>query len=241
MLKINTLLTICCFTLFFSCKDDVNTTFEDINITTENNSVVEVNIPKALGNKTVSSVINSEIEKEVITNLHLGEPNAINAKSIEEGINNFNKEFETFQTDFPETSQSWEAQIDGEIMFSSPEIISLALTSYMNTGGAHGMLKVSFLNFDAVTGKTIPNKNLINNTEAFKEIALPYFKEATKDKDIFEPELDTFKLPENIGYNDEGIVLLYNAYEIAPYSTGIIEFEIPFNKIESYLTFNSAR
>lgn len=53
MLKINTLLTICCFTLFFSCKDDVNTTFEDINITTENNSVVEVNIPKAVGNKTV--------------------------------------------------------------------------------------------------------------------------------------------------------------------------------------------
>ena len=241
MLKINALLIMCFFTLFFSCKDDVNTTFEDINITTENNSIVEVNIPKAIGNQVVSSVINSEIEKQVIANLHLGEPNTINAKSIEESVKNFNEEFETFQIDFPETSQSWEAQIDGEIMFTSIEIISLALTSYINTGGAHGMLKVSFLNFDAATGKIIPNKNLINNTEAFKEIALPYFKEAIKDKDIFEPELEAFELPENMGYNDEGIVLLYNAYEIAPYSTGIIEFEIPFNEIESYLAFNSTR
>ncbi|MCL5127371.1 DUF3298 and DUF4163 domain-containing protein [Algibacter sp. L4_22] len=227
--------------LLFSCKDDIDTTFEDINITTEENTIVEVNIPKALGNTSISNAINSAINKEVIADLHIGEPESIRTTTIKESITTFNKEFDNFQTDFPETTQVWEAQIDGEIMFTSPDIISIALTSYTNTGGAHGMLKISFLNFEASTGKTISNENLINDIEAFKQIASPYFKEATKDKDIFESELDIFNLPENMGYNDEGIVLLYNAYEIAPYSTGIIEFEIPFNEIESYLTFNGAR
>ena len=62
-----------------------------------------------------------------------------------------------------------------------------------------------------------------------------------EDKDLFESESDTFNLPENITYNEEGIVLLYNAYEIAPYATGILEFEIPYSEIENYLAFYSAR
>ena len=235
MLKTNSLIIICCFTLFFSCKKDIETTFEDLYITTENNTLVEVNILKASGDKTVSQAINSKIEKAVIANLHIGELDTVTATSIKESITEFNKEFQNFQNDFPETVQIWEAQIDGEIMYNSPEIISIALTSYLNTGGAHGMLKISFLNFETSTGEIISNENLITNVEAFKQVALPYFKKATEDKDIFEMELDIFNLPENMGFSDEGIILLYNAYEIAPYSTGIIEFVIPFNEIESYI------
>lgn len=235
MLKTNSLIIICCFTLFFSCKKDVKLAFEDLYITTENNAIVEVNILKATGDKTVSQAINSKIEKTVIANLHIGERDTINSTSIKQSITQFNKEFENFQNDFPETAQIWDAQINGEVMFNSPSIISIALTSYLNTGGAHGMLKVSFLNFKTSTGEIVSNENLITDIDTFKQIALPYFKEATKDKDIFETELDTFTLPENIGYSYEGIVLLYNAYEIAPYSTGLIEFVIPFNEIESYI------
>jgi len=235
MHKINSLILICCFTLFFGCKEDTSTSFEDLHISTENNTIVEVNIIKAIGNKAISQHINANIEKAVIANLHIGELDSITALSIEESITEFNKEFQNFQNDFPETAQIWEAQIDGEVMFSSPEVISIALTSYLNTGGAHGMLKIYFLNFETSTGNLIPYENLISDTEGFKKVALPYFKDATKDKDLFEMELENFNLPENMGYSDEGIVLLYNAYEIAPYSTGIIEFVIPFNDIEAYI------
>jgi hypothetical protein len=241
MLKKTSFILICCFTLFFNCKEDINTTFEDISITTETNNIVEVNIPKAIGNKEVSNNINSEITQKVISSLHIGEQENISATSIEESINDFNKEFKFFKSDFPESTQAWEAQIDSEVMFTSPEILCLALTSYINTGGAHGILNISFLNFEASTGHLIPNINLITNKNAFKQMALPYFKKAVADKDIFESELETFKLPENISYNEDGIVLLYNAYEIAPYATGILEFEIPYNEIENYLAFNSAR
>ncbi|MFG6687978.1 DUF3298 and DUF4163 domain-containing protein [Mariniflexile sp. HNIBRBA6329] len=230
------LLLICFSSFIFSCNEELKTTFSISNITTENNKLVEANIPKAFGNDLVITEINSEISKTVIAALQIGDPDTITSKSIEESITLFNEEFNKFNTDFPDVTQPWEAQIDGEVMFRSPEIISIAITSYTNTGGAHGNTNISFLNFDAVTGKRIQNSNLITNKDAFKNVAKSYFKDAlTEDDVIFEP--DTFQLPANIGFTIEGVILLYNTYEIAPYSTGIIDFTIPIEKVNDYLAF----
>lgn len=232
------LISICFFLTLFNCKEEQKIMFSDINITTENNTVVEVNIPEANGNKTVSDQINAEIQKTVISALHIGNPDNIVSTHVKESINSFNKEYGMFKKDFPETAQIWEAQIDGEVIYQSSEIISVAITSYTNTGGAHGALNISLLNFKTATGEQVKNNQLFNDIEAFKTLAKPYFKDATIDKSLI---LDSkeFILPANIGYSEDGIVLLYNTYEIAPYSTGIIEFTIPFEDVESYLVFNS--
>ena len=100
-------------------------------------------------------------------------------------------------------------------------------------------MNISFLNFDGITGKQITNSNLFTDIDAFTEIAQTYFNEAIKETDILF-ESDKFELPANIAYTEDGLVLLYNTSEIAPYSTGIIEFAIPFKDIDSYLAFNSA-
>lgn len=231
-------ISLCCFLVLFNCLEEQKTVFSDINITSENNTIVEVNIPQASGDKTVSNQINSELQKTIISALHIGNPDEISASSVEESIASFNNEFNTFKSDFPETVQIWDAQIDGEVMHQSSEIISIAITSYTNTGGAHGILNISFLTFDCKTGQRIQNNQFFNDIKAFKTVAEPYFKDATKDKSLL---LDNkqFELPANIGYSEDGIVLLYNTYEIAPYSSGIIEFAIPFEEAEPYLIFNS--
>lgn len=225
--------------MLFSCKKEEELTFSEIQITTKNNTTVEVFIPKADGNKVASETINTEIESFVAATLVVGKPEIENkTSSITKQIETFNEEYINFTKDFPEASQIWEAQIDGEITFQSPEIVSIAITSYLNTGGAHGNTSISFLNFDTATGKRILNKNLFTDIEAFKHIAKTYFDEEVEDKTIlFEPE--SYTLPENIGFSEEGIILLYNTYEIAPYSTGIIEFTIPFEKANDYLVFDS--
>ena len=98
----------------------------------------------------------------------------------------------------------------------------------------------SFLNFNAETGNRIPNKNLFKNESDFKAAVKPYYEAALNEDDIiFEP--DNFQLPANIGYNEEGIILLYNTYEIAPYSTGIIDFTIPIDKVSSLLVFKGSQ
>ncbi len=231
------LISICCFLVLLNCKEEQETIFSDTNITTKTNTIVEVNIPQASGNKTVSNQINSEIHKTIISALHIGNPDEITSTSIQESINAFNNEYNTFKTDFSESAQLWDAQIDGEVMYQSPELTSIAITTYTNTGGAHGTLNISFLNFDSKTGQRIQNNELFNDIETFKTVANPFFKDATKDKSLI-LDNNLFKLPTNIGYSEDGIVLLYNTYEIAPYSSGIIEFAVPFEDAESYLVFN---
>ncbi|MDD7887145.1 DUF3298 and DUF4163 domain-containing protein [Flavivirga sp. 57AJ16] len=232
------LLMVCLFFIFIACKDELKLSFSEIKISTSNNDLVEVNIPSAEGNKNIADQINSIIAKNVIASLHIGEPDSITSKSIEESITSFNKEFQTFKTDAPETVMPWEAQIDGEVMFQSLEIVSIAITSYVNTGGAHGILNIAFLNFETDTGNLIPNDRLFKDIEGFKKVARTYFGKTINDEDVV-LNVDTFKLPANIAYNEEGIVLLYNTYEIAPYSTGIIEFTIPVKDVSSFLHFNS--
>ena len=49
--------------------------------------------------------------------------------------------------------------------------------------------------------------------------------------------LNNLPLPGNSPYlSDTGMVFLYTQYEIAPYSSGIITFEIPFKDIRPFLT-----
>lgn len=238
MYSIKPIILLLCFSILFNCTEEQNTTFSDINISTERNTIVEVNIPKADGNGIVSNNINSEIQRHVISSLQIGNSNEINSTSIEESINSFNREFNSFKNNFPSSVQLWEAQIDGEIMHQSSNIISIAVTDYINTGGAHGALKISFLNFDSKTGNKVENYQLFNDINTLKKIIKPHYISATKDKSLL-LDNDDFKLPKNIGYSQEGLVLLYNTYEIAPYSTGIIEFIIPYDDIDSYLVFNS--
>ena len=50
-------------------------------------------------------------------------------------------------------------------------------------------------------------------------------------------DLNNLPLPCNAPYLSEtGVVFLYTQYEIAPYSSGIITFEIPFADIRPFLT-----
>lgn len=234
------LLFIVSFFVLLSCNEELKTTFIEINITTDNNKLVEINIPNAIGSDLISANINSEISKVVIAELHVGEADSSTSKSIEESITFFNDEYNDFNTDFPDSTAPWEVQIDGEILFESSEIISIAITSYMNTGGAHGVTNISFINFDAATGNRIPNNKLFKNEATFKAAVKPYYEAALNEDDIiFDP--DNFQLPANIGYNEEGIILLYNTYEIAVYSTRIIDFTIPIDKVSSFLVFKGSQ
>ncbi|XCF06300.1 DUF3298 domain-containing protein [Tamlana crocina] len=226
------------FLLVLSCNKEVKTSFSEINITTENNTIVEVNIPEAKGKKTITEQINSEIRKTITTALHIGDPDDVPSISIEESIKRFNEEYQGFKRDFPETELPWEAQIDGEVVYQTPEIICAAITTYTNTGGAHGLSNISFLNFNATTGNRISNEKLITDLEAFKKMAKPYFDKAIAEKEHAIFDTEAFQLPANIGYTEDGLVLLYNTYEIAPYSTGIIEFKIPYEEAEPFLAFN---
>ncbi len=226
--------------LMFSCKkEEEKLSFSEVQITTNSNTLVEVFIPKASGNTIISKAINTKIENFIASLFKLEKADTLNKPaSLTQQIDAFNKEYQNFSKIFPETTQQWEAQIDGEVIFQSKDIISIAITAYLNTGGAHGNTTITFLNFEASTGKQILKENLFTDIEAFKIVTKPYFDNTVSDTSILlDPEV--YELPQNIGFSEEGVILLYNTYEIAPYATGVIEFIVPFEKANEYLVFKS--
>ncbi|MDO6759872.1 DUF4163 domain-containing protein [Tamlana sp. 2_MG-2023] len=224
--------------LSISCEKALQISFSEIHMSSKNNDIVEINIPQAKGKASIINSINSSIENNVISAMQTGDPNEVSPQTIIESINSFVNEYEAFKQDFPDSEQIWETQIDGEVLYQSEDIISIALTAYTNTGGAHGNSKITFLNFNSKNGKLIANTALFSDIAGLKSIAKPYYQSSIEDKNILLNQ-DEFKLPSNIAYTEEGLVFLYNTFEIAAYSEGIIEFKIPFEEAKPYLIFNN--
>jgi hypothetical protein len=49
-------------------------------------------------------------------------------------------------------------------------------------------------------------------------------------------ERDTFYLPQNIGFTQDGVKLLYNEYEVASYADGPVELLLPYKEVKKYLS-----
>lgn len=209
-----------------------------MNFTSEEHALVEVNIPKFEGNKEVADNINTSIEHYTINSIVSGETDA---KSIKEASEVFNSEFKKFSGQFPEATQAWEAFVDGEVTYQSSEIICVAINTYTNTGGAHGNSVISFLNFNPSNGKVYKNEDLIDNTDDFKSLAKAHFNDSMNTTfEWFESakiELwkNGYKLPENIGFSEDGLILIYNVFEIPALEKGFTEFTIPYEELSDHL------
>ncbi|SDR79497.1 protein of unknown function [Formosa sp. Hel1_31_208] len=235
----NTALLFICILFLFSCKEDIPIAFSEANIESSEEAEISINYPNAISTSEASKLINKTLENYIANQLDLSN-DSIKITNVKEAAEQFDKAFVDFKTDFPEASQKWEAFIDSEVTYRSPDLICIVVNSYLDTGGAHGNTLVKFLNFNAETGALLTNLDLISNIEGFSKLvesklnkALDTSSDGDSMEDVFFGE--NFQLPETIGYSDEGLIILYNPYEIASYAQGIIEFNIPFEEVTSYL------
>lgn len=220
--------------ILFSCEEVTLVNFTETNNIYKDNAIVELNIPKAEGSSTKAQAINKVVENHIANMLvFLEEPS--DTLQLDYAIKTFDSEYKSFKDGFGESAMVWDASFDGEVTYQSPVLISIAINSYINSGGAHGNLNVTFFNFDASTGELLQFDDLFNDKEGLKEIVKTHFEEETKGSEINYFFGEPFSLPANIGFNDEGIVCFYNVYEIASYADGITEFTVPFEDVEAYL------
>ena len=223
---------------FNACVEEPQLIFSESNQFYQKNANIEINIPVAEGDSELATLINSKIENHIANTLIFSEEDSETA-TLEEGISRFDSEYKIFKSDFEESKLIWEATFDGEVMYQSSEVVSIAISSYTNTGGAHGNSIITFYNFDSNTGKLLEIPEIISNIDAFTKIAEQHFIVDVKMEDSESIDNyffgEPFHLPANIGYNEEGLVLLYNTYEVASYAMGITEFTIPFEDIKSLL------
>lgn len=228
--------------LVFSCDNEVKpVTFKTEEISTKSESEINILLSKANENTDIGKAINSNVEEVIVESILL---EIKDEENLKEALNSFEDEYQEFIQNFPEGSAPWKLNAESEVIYQSPEIITISLNIYIDKGGAHGNDIIRFLNFNPENGKLFNLNEIIKNKSGFKELAETYFNNSVKseanDNSITEDFFfgEPFQLPKNIGFSNDGLILLYNVYEIASHAQGYTEFAIPFYVAQPYLKVN---
>lgn len=111
------------------------------------------------------------------------------------------------------------------------------------TGAAHGIAATQFLNWDNATGKVLGMADILvpgahdKYLQALREAHgrwLANHPDAQEDPAGFS-RLWPFQPNENFALTDTGLVVKYNSYEIAPYSSGQPELTLPYAQLQGIL------
>lgn len=217
------------------------TTYEDKStLQNREETTVSVNIPIATGRDDISKNINDEVFKTV--RLIVSQEDDKSA-TYDELFANFIKQYENFINDNPDYTLGWEVDIKGTVDFMNSDIVNIKLDSYTIMGGAHGNPFKRSLLFNPNDGKELSIKDIVKDTLQLSQIAEKKFRDKfniSADKNINSTGLmflnDKFSLPQSIFITKEGLLLYYNAYEIAAYAEGTKELLIPYQEIKNNLS-----
>lgn len=232
--------------LIVSCQDNNDITFETltlVNTRCKECPEVSIEVPNALGNNKLAKSINLTLQEEVISKLTFDDE--ITAETIPEAIDSFTNGYFELKKIYPDETIGWKAKINGVVTYEDNELLTIELQSYLFTGGAHGYGSTNFLNFSKKRGKEMDDWELFKDKEGFERYAETQFR-LQQDIPVNKPinstgfmfEKDHFYLPENIGFTEKGLKLLYNQYEVASYADGPIELTLPYKDIQKFLSGN---
>jgi hypothetical protein len=230
--------------LIVSCQDSSDITFETLtlaNTRCKECPEVSIEVPNALGNNKLAKSINLTLQEEVISKLTFDDE--ITAETIPEAIDSFTNGYFELKKIYPDEIIGWKAKINGMVTYEDNELLTIELQSYLFTGGAHGYGSTNFLNFNKKRGKEMDDWELFKDKKGFVQYAETQFRlhqNIPVNKPInstgFMFENDHFYLPENIGFTEKGLKLLYNQYEVASYADGPIELTLPYKDIQKFLS-----
>lgn len=161
--------------------------------------------------------------------------------TVEEMGNQFINDYDEFY-DQVEYKRPWYQEKTDSVAVQTKSYIGFRSYLESYTGGAHGNFYTNFFNYDVQQNKEIPITALINDYPALTTLAEDLFRKqegisknhSLTDGYFFEEGI--FSLPNNFILEKEGILFLYNIYEIKPYVSGPTELVIPYTSLENLLS-----
>lgn len=190
--------------------------------------------------KSLSKAANDSLMRKITESVDTGNPE-IDSLSMQAAGKNFIDDFERTKKEFPESALGWFYKASVNINVMSDTLISLESNTEYFTGGAHGGYGTYFINIKPSTGETVKLSDVFKTgfEEELRLIAETEFRKALEAADTtsfeeegFEFTDNQFTLNDNYGFTKDGIVFVFNVYEIGPYVSGAQEVLIPYNKIK---------
>jgi len=149
------------------------------------------------------------------------------------------KDMEGEESEFNRFS-NFEFMRSSEISMDTKDVITVAISDYSYIGGAHGMHGTGYRNIDKRSG-TLIKEDLFFKPGYADKLAVLIQNEIERRNNI-KPENEDESIPlledvkdvkpnGNFYFAKDGLIYVYNIYEISPYSQGIVEITIPYEQI----------
>ncbi|MGH8465012.1 MAG: RsiV family protein, partial [Pseudomonas sp.] len=120
-------------------------------------------------------------------------------------------------------------------------LVIIELSSYLDTGGAHGMPGRGFINYSRQQDKVLTLQDmLVPGQEATfwktaEEAHKGWLISTGMDKDAEFVKTWPFRQTPHIALTYGAVILKYEVYAIAPYSMGHIELKIPYPRLNGVI------
>lgn len=196
------------------------------------------------GNDAAAAAINDHIA--VLNELYYsgtGNGDGLNAL-LEMALDNYSYAMDTGA----EVGLEFSSDRTSSVARADSRCISLVLNTYTYAGGVHGNYFSRAYVYDVQTGELLTLDKLSDDPEAFKQFALEYMLdlvENSEDYQEYRAERNTLEdqntalaalLREGSWYfNENGLVIFSDVYELASYAEGIISFFIPYAALDGHV------
>lgn len=130
-----------------------------------------------------------------------------------------------------------------KILFEDESILSYSVQHYYYEGGAHGSLNAMYYTIDLNNLTTITEESIFKPnfhqllTERIVENLMKKY-EVTNPEDLLNQgffDINDIAPNNNFWIDNVGVHYIFNQYEIAPYSMGLIEVTVPYEEIQSII------
>lgn len=192
-----------------------------------------------LENSTSMPVVTIEGADEIAAKINADIETHYNLSSDGETLEMAKSDYEASQADenggwFHGYAQS----VTANVTRMDDKVLSLEITAYSDTGGAHGNYGVIVKNYNVKTGELISLEDLSDDYAAFHATALDYIvnlaQTPTYQEKLFGPtkeDLDSTLFEEGEWvFTQSGISFMSDPYVLSPYAAGEIYFRIPYEK-----------
>lgn len=185
---------------------------------------------------------NTDYDKNIIENINEKISSDILdfANRIKEESKQYKKQYEDVYSklDKDYVKYQYEAYSNYAVPYNRNNYLSIPIKTYEFTGGAHGMTYLKSYNYDLSSGKEILFKDLFKEGVDYKKIVDEFIiSQISKNPNIYFEGTEGFKgISENQNFyiDDEGVVIYFQLYDIAPYYVGIPEFKMTWNEYRKY-------
>lgn len=149
-----------------------------------------------------------------------------------------------FPDDAPAAYHRWADERTMAVIHADPRVLSVELNLYGYTGGAHPNVFIELETFDLTTGDPLALADLVasgagERLDAVGERLFRDEREIPEGESLEEAgfwfEDDRFRLTDNFAVTGEGLLFVYNPYEVAPYVFGPTRITVPWSELRGML------